>query len=97
MVLKNIKNLIWINYIPNDDYLKKWKLTRTQLKMLFKFLEEENYCYRLSKRIWVFSNVPRDIETKIDDYTQNILDSDPRTLAYKIHGAGEFIFNRLFS
>ncbi|KKL11867.1 hypothetical protein LCGC14_2541480, partial [marine sediment metagenome] len=81
--------------LNRDDYLKKWKLTRTQLKMLFTFLEEENYCIRLSKRIWIFSNVPRDIETKIDEYTQNILDSDPRTLAYKIQGAGEFIFNRL--
>ncbi|MHA2393093.1 MAG: ABC transporter substrate-binding protein [Promethearchaeota archaeon] len=81
--------------VNRDEYLKKWKLTRTQLKMLFKFFEEENYCYRLSKRIWVFSNVPRDIETKIDEYDQEILDSDTHSTAYKIFGTSEFTFNRL--
>ncbi|MFW9951777.1 MAG: hypothetical protein ACFFKA_16800, partial [Candidatus Thorarchaeota archaeon] len=64
-------------------------------KMLFKFFEEENYCYRLSKRIWVFSNVPRDIETKIDEYDREILDSDTHSTAYKIFGTSEFTFNRL--
>jgi hypothetical protein len=78
-----------------NEIIRKWKFASQQLEFLFKYLENQKVCYKLQERSWIFSNVHRFTEYKIYEWIQRILDSDTKSMAYEIHGAGDFIFSRL--
>ena len=71
-------------------------IDKKQKKLLMKYLENENVCYKVRDNTWLFPHVlhRHESEIKADRLTLEILNSEPVSGGIKFNGPGDLIFTR---